>query len=347
MADNGIGMKGAGSFRLHITRALGDDGRGYESDIRFAVQQCVDSGAHIINLSLGGPYMSRRSSMYYTKIVEEHGVMMVAAAGNDGTIDKVYPASHPSVISVGAVYEWGTRYHHSNMGDQLEFAAPGHNVMSTTVSTSSVLTNDFAYHAVHINGALDGSATGKLVYCDVDDKQCVNANNGGICLMTKDGTSIQDMLESCQNGGGTGAVIFDANSNSDISSWSAQGITIPAVAVKTDSGSQLVEKLGNTVTIGDSDSDEIEYTYTTLAGTSMASPHVAAAAALLWSHFGECTNHQIRYALAMTAHNPEGGCDESYGYGVVKAKDAYEWLSEHDCNTWDVPHVSQGGCTTL
>jgi serine protease len=350
MADNGVGVKGAGSFRLHITRALGDDGRGYESDIRFAVQQCVDAGAHIINLSLGGPYMSYRSNLYYTQVVEEFGIMMVAAAGNDGTTDKVYPASHPSVISVGAVYEWGTRCHYSNMGDQLEFAAPGHNIMSTTVSASSVHTNDFAYHAVHINGALDGSATSELVYCDVDDSKCKNAKKGGICLMTKDGTSIQDMLESCQQGGGTGAVIFHANSDSDITNWSvAQGtITIPAVAVKRSIGSQLMlETIGDTVTIGDADNDEIEYTYTEYTGTSMASPHVAAAAALLWSHFGECTNHQIRYALAMTAHNPEGGCDESYGYGVVKAEDAYEWLSENDCITWDVPQVSQGGCTTL
>ena len=70
----------------------------------------------------------------------------------------------------------------------------------------------------------------------------------------------------------------------------------------------------------------------------MATPHVAAVAALVWSHFPDCTNHQIRHALMVTARD-EGiaGCDWDYGYGIVQAKDAYDFLSAHSCtqgNWW-------------
>jgi subtilisin family serine protease len=165
--------------------------------------------------------------------------------------------------------------------------------------------------------------------------------------MIKDETSIQDMLESCEAGGGAGAVIFDANTNRGIDSWSVRQINIPAVAVRLGLGSELMQKIGETVTIGDLGNDDIEYTYTTLSGTSQATPHVSAAAALLWSHFGDCTNHQIRYAMDRTAVSPDGVCNDSYGYGIVKVHDAYDWLLQNHCTGWDVPQTSQGGCTTI
>ena len=349
LSDNNFGVKGAGSFRLHITRALNDNAQGFESDIRNAVQQCVDAGANIINLSLGGPMMAEISSLFYKEIVEEKGIMMIAAAGNSGNDAKVYPAAHPSVMSVGALYEWGDRWPGSNFGDQVEFAAPGHNVLSTTVSSSSVSVDGLAYHATHITGTQEASVSGAIYYAGFNTDSCAYVTAGQICLMIQDGASIQTMLECCQNGGGKGAIIFDSSNDYDIPNWIAQGITIPAVAVKISTGSLLTQKIGQSVRIGDVlDPSEVQYTYASLHGTSMASPHVAAAAALLWSHFGTCTNHQIRYALAQTAQNPNSHqCDSNVGYGLVKTKDAYDWLQANPCNTWTVPQTSQGGCTTL
>lgn len=120
LAGNGIGVAGAGNFRLHIVRALGDDGRGYESDVRRAVEQCRDAGAHIINLSLGGPSMSSKSDALYTEVSEQDGVLIVAAAGNQGSDNLFYPASHPSIVSVAAVFEWNMFWGGSNWGTQIE-----------------------------------------------------------------------------------------------------------------------------------------------------------------------------------------------------------------------------------
>merc|ERR1711862_442323 len=69
--------------------------------------------------------------------------------------------------------------------------------------------------------------------------------------------------------------------------------------------------------------------YKTWSGTSMATPHVAGVAGLLWMYFPECKNYQIRNVLAATAEDlGDGGCDTKYGHGLVQAKKAYELLSQ-------------------
>ena len=99
-SGNDHGITGAGNFDLHIARSLDDYGRGYETDIRAAIEHCVAANSTIINMSLGGTYCSTSMKNFYTRVVEEEGIMIVAAAGNNGDDRKNFPAAHPSVISV-------------------------------------------------------------------------------------------------------------------------------------------------------------------------------------------------------------------------------------------------------
>ncbi len=63
--------------------------------------------------------------------------------------------------------------------------------------------------------------------------------------------------------------------------------------------------------------------YANMSGTSMATPHVAAAAALVWSANPSWTNAQIRQALSSSAQDlGEPGRDNAYGYGLVQAQSA-------------------------
>uniref|UniRef100_A0A7S4SHV8 subtilisin n=2 Tax=Ditylum brightwellii TaxID=49249 RepID=A0A7S4SHV8_9STRA len=72
--------------------------------------------------------------------------------------------------------------------------------------------------------------------------------------------------------------------------------------------------------------------YASWSGTSMATPHVAGVAALVWSHFPDCSNKQIREALIASAEDlGAGGCDNEYGFGLVDAKAAYDYLSNRGC----------------
>ena len=69
-------------------------------------------------------------------------------------------------------------------------------------------------------------------------------------------------------------------------------------------------------------------TYASLSGTSMATPHVAGGAALVWSYFPNCSNNQIRSALTATAEDKgNAGRDNFYGYGLMQLADAYNYLN--------------------
>ncbi|WP_333608600.1 S8 family serine peptidase [Arsukibacterium sp.] len=73
--------------------------------------------------------------------------------------------------------------------------------------------------------------------------------------------------------------------------------------------------------------------YRAISGTSMASPHVAGVAALVWSNHASCTAPQIRNALAVTAEDRgTAGRDNSFGWGIVQAKAAHDWLTANGCD---------------
>jgi len=60
--------------------------------------------------------------------------------------------------------------------------------------------------------------------------------------------------------------------------------------------------------------------YTTMSGTSMASPHVAGLAALIWSQNPSWTNQEVRAQIRNTAQDlGSSGWDSKFGYGRIDA----------------------------
>lgn len=69
-------------------------------------------------------------------------------------------------------------------------------------------------------------------------------------------------------------------------------------------------------------------TYASWDGTSMATPHVAGVAALVWSHYPSCTRDEMRQAINKSAEDRGSvGRDNNYGHGIVKAKDMFDMLA--------------------
>lgn len=134
VGDNGQGVVGIrrtpSQFRFHIGKGLSNEGSGYESAILEAVSGCVDSGARVVSMSLGGPGSTKTARNFYQDVYNE-GVLIVAAAGNDGNSGDSFPASYPSVLSVAAVDRNETRPEFSQCNSQVEIAAPGVDVLST------------------------------------------------------------------------------------------------------------------------------------------------------------------------------------------------------------------------
>ena len=344
IGGNDIGVAGIGAIPLHITRGLDDNSDGFESDILIALQQCITAGAKVVNLSLGGSQTSEVARTRFTEAVHRHGMLVVAAAGNQGQNTYAYPASNGAVISVGAVYDWGSYWEGSNYNDQLELAAPGFGILSTSTTRSAVHTQDFSFSATQLTGSRHDQVAGKLVDCGPTRFPCTAAFYG-ICLISKDQQTLRTVINNCRRGGGVGAIIFDANGG-EISDVGLRTY-LPTVFVTTEMGQRLEAYVGQRVEIGHADSDAPEYTYAVYRGTSMATPHVSAAAANVWSNFPNCTNAQIRYALAATAAD-QGleGCDWDYGYGIVNASAAYDFILERDgCNGESFGDLyTLGGC---
>ncbi|NVK88313.1 MAG: S8 family serine peptidase [Gammaproteobacteria bacterium] len=78
--------------------------------------------------------------------------------------------------------------------------------------------------------------------------------------------------------------------------------------------------------------------YAAWSGTSMATPHVSGVAALVWSHYPSCSNAQVRVAMAKSAEDRgSAGRDNSYGYGIVKAKAMFDLFATNGCDVGELP----------
>jgi subtilisin family serine protease len=101
-----------------------------------SITYAANNGAHVINLSLGGPV--RPLVTQAIRFATSLGAIVVVAAGNDGAATPGFPASLatiPGVIAVGAVNSSRTVTSFSNRAgssQSLQYvAAPGDNVLST------------------------------------------------------------------------------------------------------------------------------------------------------------------------------------------------------------------------
>ncbi|GGN50014.1 subtilisin family serine protease [Actinoplanes campanulatus] len=126
--DDGTGIAGlCWTCRILPVKVLGADGSGGHDDIAEGIVYAVDQGADIINLSLGGPEGSTILSEAVT-YAAGHGVVVVAAAGNEGVTTPVYPAAYPKAIAVAGSTATDGRYDWSNYsGSWVDVAAPGDN----------------------------------------------------------------------------------------------------------------------------------------------------------------------------------------------------------------------------
>jgi serine protease len=133
-SNNGLGIAGVSwGGKIMPVRVLGQNGgSSYDviQGIRYAAGLSNDSGsvpataADIINLSLGGGGFSQPTQDLFDQL-RDLGIIVVAAAGNDGSSAPGYPASYDNVISVSAVDINSELAPYSSFGSFVDIAAPG------------------------------------------------------------------------------------------------------------------------------------------------------------------------------------------------------------------------------
>ena len=123
--DNGIGVAGiAYGANILPVKSLSIFGVGVDSWIIRGIRWATDQGADVINLSLGS-FDASQAFEDAVNYAYENGVTVVAAAGNSGDGEVMYPAAYENCIAVGAVNYIKVLTDYSNYGDTLDLVAPG------------------------------------------------------------------------------------------------------------------------------------------------------------------------------------------------------------------------------
>lgn len=132
-ADNDLGTVGfAPEATILPVRCLDETGNGFNVDIAKGITWAVDQGADVINLSLSST--SDSSAMAAAvDYANANGVVVVAAAGNDGPGGPPsYPAADNDTVAVASFAPGGGISGFSTAGSYVDVAAPGSSILSTT-----------------------------------------------------------------------------------------------------------------------------------------------------------------------------------------------------------------------
>ena len=334
--NNGLGVVGVigSDVSMHIVKVFNESGWGYSSSLASAITTCANNGSDVINMSLGGSGSST-TEQNALQAAYDGGVLLIAAAGNDGvassTTDAMsYPASYDSVMSVAAIDSTKALADFSQKNSQVEISGPGVDVYSTyPTGTGSVVELTVGSSAYSVNGMENqGSASGALY--DFATGETTNSGAAGkICLIQRGNVSFHDKVKNCQDSGGAGAIIYNNVAGSlGATLGDTNATSIPAVAASQADGQAMLSQIGQSTSINIGAGN-----YGKMSGTSMASPHVAGVATLVWSHHPSCTAQQIRTVLNATAEDlGDSGRDVKFGYGLVQTKAAVDYITANGCD---------------
>ena len=335
LGDNDVGVVGVnpgGHLKLHIAKVFDASGSASSSMVMEAVSLCADAGAHIISMSLGGGDPSQAERRVFRSLLNE-GVLTIAAAGNDGDTSTSFPAGYEEVMSVAALDANRVRAGFSQVNNDVEIAAPGVATLSTippNIESLGLLSvAGTGYAAAGMSGSPRGTATAALYHFGLGTAVDFGAT-GKVCLINRGAVAFADKVLNCQASGGVAAVIYNSLGRGMLfGTLGGAATSIPSIGTSNAFGDVLVTMIGQSATVSVVP-DPALYAY--FSGTSMATPHVSGVAALVWSHFPNCSAKQIRQVLnasAMEIGRP--GKDPEFGFGLVQAKAAYDHLAATGC----------------
>ncbi len=330
--NSGVGVVGVlpnQRIKLHIVKVFGANGWAYSSTLSSAANKCAAAGANIISMSLGGRSFSGTESRTFATL-SRRGILSIAAAGNDGNTTQSYPAGYTSVVSVAAIDEnkkWAT---FSQYTPKVELSGPGVAVLSSVPVgrglESKLTVGSTNYVAGEMTGSPKGQITAALADFGIGDV-INNAMAGKVCLIARGTITFGVKVANCQASGGVGAIIYNNVAGPLSGTLGTTAASIPAVSTSNTDGAALKLALGQSANV------QVNATnHALFNGTSMATPHVAAVAAMVWSYFPSCTSGQIRTSLGKSALDLDtAGRDPKTGFGLVQARAAYDRIKALGC----------------
>lgn len=171
-SNNGIGVASpCWRCSLMPVKVIGADGSGQADDVAEGILWATDHGAAVINMSftLSGPDPAVEQAV---ADAVARGVVVVAAAGNDGDQTVTYPAAYPGVLSVAGTDGADARYGWSSYGSWVQLAAPGCGMTTLRggsygdfcgTSAAAAFVSGLAGLARSYGAALPGSAIAEVI----------------------------------------------------------------------------------------------------------------------------------------------------------------------------------------
>jgi thermitase len=137
-ANNGVGVAGvAFPSSVMVVKVLDADGSGTYAAVANGILWSAQRGARVISLSLGGYDYSQTICDAVAMTTSTYHALVVAAAGNEGVSDPLYPAACPGAIGVAATNANDRTAPWSNFGKRDVFvSAPGVSIFSTYLDGS-------------------------------------------------------------------------------------------------------------------------------------------------------------------------------------------------------------------
>lgn len=359
---NGSGVVGVmpnGNVNLHIIKVFNESGWGYSSELIDAVDDCATAGADVVSMSLGGAGSSTTERNAFANY-QSNGVLSIAASGNDGNNTYSYPASYDGVVAVGAVDSGNQHANFSQYTDQVEVVGPGEAILSsvalgdghlgqltvggTDYFTNGVVPQNFYNSSLQFdNDANNGSASGTLGVCTTSGTtyNCPSMT-GKVCLVERGENQADDTsstennypeyraVDACMDAGAEGVVVYSNAARPGLQhpfliDFNSKIGSTPVVSVDRATGLAIANKAGQSASMAKQGGTDWEY----YNGTSMATPHVSAVAALAWSFHPSCTAAEVRTALGASAEDLDvAGRDDRTGFGLVKTQAAIDYLAQ-------------------
>jgi subtilisin family serine protease len=337
-AINGSGIHGvAPKAKLYEARVLGTqrDGSvsGETSQVMAGVQWLADQGCKVINMSLGGGDKSQAEEALYNQITQ-NGTLIVVASGNDSAKQLSFPGRYQTVLSVGAVDSSNRLASFSNTGAQLDIVGPGVDNLSSFPQgqgrDAAVSAGGTNYPALPMEFAGATSAAGinaPLVNCGLGQTAaaCGGHAPGFVALIQRGAVSFAQKVASAQAAGAAAAIVYNNAANGPGNFNGTLGTTdnagtpwIPAVSLSQTDGEALAAAAPDTAT-----AFNIAMAWNYDSGTSMATPHVAGVAALVFGKNPNLKPHDVEAILEKTATDlGVPNYDTTFGYGLVNAQAA-------------------------
>ncbi len=292
--------------------------------------------AQVLNMSLGGNVDSPIQKSAVNKAVRK-GVIVVAAAGNDGTAQVGFPAAYDSVISVGAMDRQYKKASFSQYGPELDVVAPGVETHSAvpqgtgriSEGQASVGTSEFA---PVLTAAFSGTelishfASGELAPAGLGMPENMPTDGFGAnqwALIDRGEISFPEKVANAIAAGAKGVVIVNnvAGISSGPATEGSDLVNIPVVMIEKTLGESFKaaiasgKKVQMKVKIAASD-------YSIFNGTSMASPHVAGVVALMKSVNPSLTPADALKIVKASATPLSPNDGNQFGSGLVNSERA-------------------------